>query len=250
MSDLRSTTPSSQEPFEYNFLEKLKFPVCVISTKGELVYRNTYFSELIVSGEPMASLDLTHPFFPEYRKRLALAYQKAMTGNHARCFAVMKNPREEQIPVEIYLFPMNDDTEVTSVIVFFKQVDGRGLSFDRGMIPSVENQDYVGDTNLLEFAPFPILRMNRDGGIIAASNSFEGFCEYLRAEVMCDKTLFWNMLSVYDSEKLRKAIHDVCESNTCFFPSSGYKNQLKIRTNPKIKCCYISAFAKQTFSCG
>jgi hypothetical protein len=59
----------------------MAFPVCIISSDGQLVFSNRVFFDLVGDTAGGIGLDAEHPFFPEYRKRLALAYQKVWVEN-------------------------------------------------------------------------------------------------------------------------------------------------------------------------
>ena len=70
---------------DLDILGALKYPVCIINADGILSYRNKSFLDLFDTGNHDTRLDWQHPFFPEYRKRIAQAYLSAMKGSEKRC---------------------------------------------------------------------------------------------------------------------------------------------------------------------
>lgn len=199
---------------DYSVFNLLNFPVCVIGAGGELIYRNDVFSGLI-KGDDDASiaLDTSHPFYSEYRKRIALSYHRALSGSETRCFAVLRGSGGEQIPVEIYLYPMKGPDGTPSILAFFKQVDARMVSFDGSVKPENEGE---ASSNIFEFSPFPIVRIDTDGGISALSASAELITGCPNDTILGHRNKFDDIFSSYDLERIRNGIRDILEGYASF----------------------------------
>jgi CheY-like chemotaxis protein len=133
-----------------------------------------------------------------------------------------------QLPVEIYLYPMILDAEMPAILAFFNQVDDRMMSFDKNMTP--ESDDFYADNiNMLEFAPFTIMRFAADLSLGAVSASADYLFGIAREKVLQDSEAFYSIFSPYDSERLRKAVTEINEGQ------SGFRRLLdtKITTHKK-----------------
>ena len=116
MTKERKSGKESALTSHYEIFESMKTPVCIIGVDGILNYGNKSFLQLYGSDEGGLRLDLQHPLYPEYRKRLAQAYLSTLQGNERQCFAVIESAKGKQIPAEIYLYPMLDGQEVTAIL--------------------------------------------------------------------------------------------------------------------------------------
>jgi CheY-like chemotaxis protein len=212
---------------DYSLFNSMGFPVCVINADGELVFSNDFFSRTVLHDGESASLDFSHPFFPEYRKRVAQAYQKAREGEGGRCFAVLRTEKDEQNPVEIYLYPSKDDDGRFSIIAFFMSVENRLTSFDASVTAS--GHSGVDQTNLFEFSPFPLVRFDKDFNIIAMSTSTEEMCGVPREDAIADPGKLFSTLLPFDLERIRKSISDILQGSGTF----RRVNDIKITTLKK-----------------
>lgn len=203
-------------PSSGTIFNSFKYPVCVINSSGELTYRNGPFRQLFESETSTVRLDWSHPFFPEYRKRIAMAYLRALKGSDRQCFAVMKSSEGKRIPVEIYLFPLFDNSAVSSILVFLKIVDDRLLSFDQSTSHLFDEEELQYGSRLFQFSPFPILRMNRQGQVVAASISLEGLLGYTLEELKKKRTLLFRSINLYDFERLRKVLQEIFGGSISF----------------------------------
>ena len=193
----------------YDIFDKLKFPVCVLSISGDLIFKNTVFSEIFSSeldNENTIALDVSHPLYSEYRRQIALSYHKALSGVDTRCFAVLRGADNTQIPVEIYLYPMSLDSCLPGILAFFKRVDDRAVSFDQSVMSDPLSSD---NQNLFEFSPFPIVRLNPEGEITMVSSSVERITGFPKDELFSDSSKFYEIFTAYDAERIKNSVKDV-----------------------------------------
>jgi PAS domain S-box-containing protein len=194
----------------YRLLDALSHPACIIGLSGEIIYTNKSFSDLFERTGQTITLDYTHPFSTEYRKRLAMAYMRALKGVERQVFAIMKASDGTKIPIELYLFPMFENERVSSILVFIKPlVDDRLQSFDHSTAVFLEQEDAATGMHFFEYSPFPIIRFDRQGTIINGSVSLEGFFGFSLAEMQDNRNVLFRTVSLYDFERVRKAVADI-----------------------------------------
>jgi PAS domain S-box-containing protein len=216
VEDLEGESKISSVDFISNTFNALQFPVCIIGKKGELIHSNREFRRLFKTDSDSVSLDWSHPFFPEYRRRIAVAYLRALKGQERQCFAVMRTSDGIKKPVEIYLYPMFMDTEVRSILVFLKIVDDRILSFDRSTAHLYDDENSGYDSNIFDFSPFPILRLDHSGNIIKASASVECLFGYSVDEMKAKRNILFKSATLYDFSRLRKSITRIWAGDIAF----------------------------------
>ena len=213
----------------YGIFNQLKFPVCVLSVSGELLFRNDVFSEIFVSseaGEKFIALDVDHPLYSEYRRQIALSYHKVLSGVDTKCFAVLKGADSAQIPVEIYLYPMNLDSCIPGILAFFKRVEDRALSFDSSILSDSSAQE---NQNLFEFSPFPIVRIDFNGSICLVSSSVEHITGFTKDEILEEPARFYEIFSAYDNERIKNSVRDILDGVSVF----KRLNDIRITTRKK-----------------
>ncbi|TAL37902.1 MAG: response regulator [Spirochaetes bacterium] len=194
----------------YRLLDALSHPACIIGLSGEMLFTNKPFTDLFEKSGQIITLDFTHPFSAEYRKRIAMAYMRALKGVERQVFAIMKGSDGKKIPMEIYLFPMFQDGSVSSILVFIKpQNDDRLQSFDHNTAMLLEHEDAATGMHFFEYAPFPIIRFDRQGSIVNASVSFEGFFGLGLGDLQDHRNVLFKAVSLYDFERIRKAVADI-----------------------------------------
>lgn len=201
---------------QYRVFESLPYPVLIVSTGGAPIYGNAAYLRFFQSGDSETRLDWQHPFFPEYRKRIAQSYLNALKGTETQCFAVINTPDGSQLPVEIYLFPMMHDGVVTSIMALMRIVDQRLLSFDRSTLSLITEDSAQYDRLHLEYSPVPILRVNEELEIIQCSHSLEGFLGYASEELLNQKLINGNSFFLYDADRVRNAILDIIGGKIAF----------------------------------
>ncbi len=201
---------------EYAIFEKLEQPICITGVDGQLHFANNSFKDLFATTEQTAQLDLKHPFFPEYRKRVALAYIQALNGNDKQCFAIINAPNGNSVPVEIYLFPMVSSGNVTAILTILKIVDERLLSFDRSTLTLISEENFQYDKLHFEFSPMAILRFDEEMKIIQCSRSCEGFLGYSNPELIEKQKVKYSSLFTYDAERIKKSVMDIFAGVTPF----------------------------------
>lgn len=206
-----------------DLIEMFRYPVCIIRRDGEIEYRNQSFKDFTRDGDNNITLDLQNPIAPMYRKRLAQAYVNALDGYEKKCFAVMRSANNEQTPVEIYLFPLFEGEEVTKILVFFRFVENRLISFDGTTAMMLEGDDNQYNPNLFEFSPFPILRIDINGEILKISASSEALFGLTREEISNDSSKIVSCISTYDYQKFRKAFESIIDGKLSFKRLSNIK---------------------------
>jgi PAS domain S-box-containing protein len=207
--------------------ESLNYPVCVIGVDGMVSYGNNAFKNLYGSGSGELRLHIEHPFYPEYRKRLAQAYLAARNGTEKQCFAVIESTDGKQIPVEIYLFPMFEGEKVEAILALLRIVDDRLLSFDRSTLSQISEDNFQYDNLLFEFSPMPIMRLNENMEIIRCSHSLEGFLGYTQDELIERKKVQLQSIFPYDADRIKKSAIEIL-SGTLPFQRKG---EIKITTS-------------------
>jgi CheY-like chemotaxis protein/PAS domain-containing protein len=212
--DARAVLPADTS---FGVFDSLNHPVCVIGLHGDILYANGRFSSFFEGAGGSMSIDLSHPFSPEYRKSVALAYTKALKGGDRRCFAVMKTTDGRRLAVEIFLFPMFRDEAVVSILAFLKPVsDDRIISFGRNTAIMAADDEPLANSGIFDFAPFPIVRFDREGAIVSGSASVESFFGHALADLQNNRNLLFRSVSLYDFERLRKAVSDVFDGRAGF----------------------------------
>jgi len=136
-----------------------------------------------------------------------VSYLRALKGQERRCYAVMKTATGERLPVELYLFPVYANGDVTSILAFLKIVDNRIISFDGSA--SVLMEEDVRLSPIYEFSPNPIIRMNPEGEFLYASPSLENFIGYGQGELVKNPKIILKAVSHYDMQKIRKAFQEI-----------------------------------------
>jgi len=119
----------------------------------------------------------------------------------------MKTATGERLPVELYLFPVYANGDVTSILAFLKIVDNRIISFDGSA--SVLMEEDVRLSPIYEFSPNPIIRMNPEGEFLYASPSLENFIGYGQGELVKNPKIILKAVSHYDMQKIRKAFQEI-----------------------------------------
>ncbi len=201
---------------ECQIFEMLKHPVSIIGKDGLIQYANRAYHEFFNTGSSDTRLDWEHPFFPEYRKRIAQSYMAALRGAEKRCFAIVNSPGGSHIPVEIHLFPMFTGAEVSSILALMIIVDDRLLSFDRSTLSIITEENFQYDNLHLEFSPMPIVRMSEDMQIIKCSHSLEGFIGYTAEEILNEKAVTFDTLFAQDAERIKKAAAGILSGENTF----------------------------------
>ncbi|HPI13275.1 MAG TPA: response regulator [Spirochaetota bacterium] len=209
------TALSADTSFEV--FDSLNHPVCVIGLDGDIIYANGRFSSFFDDAGGSMSIDLSHPFSPEYRKSIALAYTRAIRGADRRCFAVMRTPDDRRIAMEIHLFPMFRAESVVSILAFLKPVsDDRIVAFGRNAAIMTSDDEPMANSGIFDFAPFPIVRFDRKGSIVGGSASVEAFFGHSLADLQTNRNLLFRSVALYDFERLRKAVSDVFDGRAAF----------------------------------
>ncbi|HEY1406878.1 MAG TPA: response regulator, partial [Spirochaetota bacterium] len=200
---------------DYSLFNSMNFPVCVIGADGQLAFFNTVFRETILGTEDTATLDFHHPFYPEYRKRIALSYQRAREGENTKCFAVIRSPSGSQLPVEIYLYPIQNDVTNSDILAYFISVDNRVASFN-DFASSLSGTEFIENINIFEFSPFPIIRFDKDFNILAISASSEEMTGIARDEILATPQKLFSTLLPFDVERLKRNIAEIFNGNAAF----------------------------------
>ncbi len=209
------TGSDTTNPEEF-VLNHLKHPVCIIGKDGLLQYSNQSFQQFFKTNGKDIRLDWEHPFFPEYRKRLATAYLNVLKGSDKHCFAIINTPDGLQVPLEIYLFPLFTDNTVTSILAMLKIVDDRLLSFDRSTLSLISEENFKYDSLHYEYSPVPIIRINDNEEIIKCSQTMEGFLGYTAEEILSEKQVTIDVIFHQDYEKVKKAVHGILNGEIPF----------------------------------
>ncbi len=200
------TDPAS---FTSSFFESLNSPVCIIGVDGIITYANKSFHDMVDNGGKDIRLDLEHPLFPEYRKRVATAYIQALKGMETQCFAVINLPDGTQKPIELYLFPLYENEKVDAILTMIRFADKRLLSFDRTTLSFISEENFKYDNLHFEFSPVPILRINEVREIVKVSQSFEGFFGFTSEDIFERKALNIDSIFIQNSDNIKKAISNI-----------------------------------------
>jgi PAS domain S-box-containing protein len=207
---------SSPEQSRYQIFESLDHPLCILGVDGAFLYGNGAFKRFFRPSESSIHLAWEHPFFPEYRKRIALAYLSAIKGTEKQCFAMINSSDGKQLPVEIYLYPLYENDAVTSILALMKIVDERLLSFDRSTLSIISEDNFHSDSLHFEFSPLPIIRVDEKHAIVRCSHSADSFFGYTGDEQIEKKCYSLQELFPYDSEKIKKAVSEFMSGERTF----------------------------------
>ena len=216
LGNYKKTGDFSPVSTDYSVFEALEQPVCILGVDSLLQYANSHFRKLFSTDESSVQLDWKHPFFPEYRKRIAQAYIQALKGIDKQCFAMINSPNGESIPVEIYLYPMFTEGKVHAILSILKIVDERLLSFDRSTLTLISEENFQYDKLHFEFSPMAIIRFNENMEITQCSRSCEGFLGYSHEELVEKHKIDYTNLFIYDSERIKKSVKDIFSGITPF----------------------------------
>ena len=200
---------------DYSLFNSMNFPVSVIGADGQLVFFNSVFKNLILGDGESATLDFHHPFYPEYRKRIAISYQRAREGEDTKCFAVIRSSSGTQVPVEIYLYPIQNEGAQNDIVAFFISVDNRVTSFN-DYAASTNGTELIENINIFEFSPFPIVRLDRDLNILALSASTEEMTGIPRDEILLSPQKMFATILPFDMERMKRNISDIFNGNAAF----------------------------------
>ncbi len=190
----------------YAVFESMNQPVTIIGRDGSILYGNGAYRDLVPVDGDDARLDWQHPFFPEYRARIARAYLSAMDGENARCFAVLDSKARGQIPVEICLFPLYADGTVASIAAIMIVIDDRLVSFDPSTLSAISEDNFRYDNLYFEFSPMPIARIDGEMRISRCSRSMEGFIGYSCREILEEKGATLELLFGPESDRIKKTV--------------------------------------------
>ncbi|MBN1533968.1 MAG: response regulator [Spirochaetes bacterium] len=212
----RAGDNTSPAPQDFQILESLRYPACILGSDGILLYGNSTFRRYFRTENNAMRLDWEHPFFPEYRKRIAQSYLNALKGQETRCFAVLNSPEGTQLPVEIYLFPMHTGESVTSIMVFLNIVDDRILSFNRTTLSMISEENFNYESMLYEFSPVPIVRFNQRSEIIRCSQTAESFLGISMADTKNGSPFPLKSAFIYDADRIKNAITEITGGTSTF----------------------------------
>jgi PAS domain S-box-containing protein len=203
--------------FDYRIFELLKHPVSIIGTDGLVIYANKAYRERFDSACNDIRLDSHHPFFPEYRKRIAQSYLAALHGSEKRCFAVLNSQDGNRLPVEMYIFPMFRGDSVHSILALMIIVEDRLLSFDQSTLSIISDENYQYDNLLFEYSPMPIVRINEDLQITKCSLSLKGFLGYDAEEILDERSVKFETIFTPDADKIKKAAYCIFSGERTFY---------------------------------
>jgi CheY-like chemotaxis protein len=212
----RAGDDMSPAPQEFQILESLRYPACILASDGMLVYGNSTFRKFFRTENNDMRLDWEHPFFPEYRKRIAQSYLNALKGQETRCFAVLNSPDGTQLPVEIYLFPMMAGESVSSIMVLLNIVDDRILSFNRSTLSMISEDNFQYESLLYEFSPMPILRFNQKAEVIKCSQTAESFLGFSMNDIREGTPFPLKSAFIYDADRIKNAITEITGGTSTF----------------------------------
>ncbi len=203
-------------PLEYRIFESLKHPVSIIGKDGFVTYANRAYHDRFGPASSDIRLDRGHPFYPEYRKRIAQSYLAALHGSEKRCFAVLVSQGEGPLPVEMYIFPLFHDGSVHSILALMVIVEDRLLSFDQSTFSIISDENYRYDNLLYEYSPMPILRINEDMRIIKCSSSLKGVLGHDPEEILGEEPVKFDAVFAPDAEKIKKAACSIFSGERTF----------------------------------
>jgi CheY-like chemotaxis protein len=200
----------------FSIFEKFKNPVCVITSEGVVSFGNAAFRSYFQSGQDDVQLDWAHPLFPEYRKRIARAYLTALGGNDVQCFAVLRSSDDRRVPVEIILFPINGDGQVTAILAMIKVLDSKLLVFDSSTLSYISEESFQYDNLHYEFSPIPIVRINENFETIKWAQVSETYFGFNPEELADDRVLDIFSLVTYDSDRIKNCVTEILNGSANF----------------------------------
>ncbi|MFW6364859.1 MAG: response regulator [Spirochaetota bacterium] len=194
----------------YDVIQSLTVPACVINQHGELIFQNSEYTNLFKTDTENITLDDEHEFYNEYRRRLALSYNRALEGHASKSFIVIKSVHGDKIPVEIYLYPLTFSGNEHGIVMLLNRVDDRVVSFDRKL--------HSGDSGspLYDFAPFPVLIINENLDIVNAGSHALHMLGLGLEQLQSSPELFFSLFSSYAAERIKKAVYNITHKEKSF----------------------------------
>ena len=200
---------------KYKIFEELNQAVSIIGTNGLLLYSNSEFEKLFkIDSE--TRLDLQHPFYPEYRKKIAKAYIGALNGTTKHCFAVLRTKDEERKSSEIYLFPLFENGEVTSILSTIQLVENRLLSFDDSTNLLISEEDAIYDKLYYEMSPTLHLRLHISEKIANCSQSLEGYLGYSIKDIIKKEKYDLKTIFNKDYDRIKSSLKSITNQEIPF----------------------------------
>ncbi len=225
--EIRPAMGNAQSPLRASFdmFDDLNFPVCVIGTDGSLIARNGSFIRIFDTEQSAPHLDLTNPFFPEYRRKIAIAYLRARKGQRRNCYAIMKTADDRKMPVEIFLYPLFSGKEVASILVFIHILDDKENHINR--FSAAAKMTTAEVPPVYEFSPAPVIRISAEGKLLFANSAAENFIGYSLLELSNNTQVVFKSVSDFDLQKIKKAFQEILDGQ------SGCKRLSEIRVVAK-----------------
>ncbi len=210
--EIRPAMGNAQSPLHPSFdvFESVNFPVCVIGADGSLIARNGAFKRLFDGEQRTPHLDLTNPFSPEYRRKIAIAYLRARKGQRRNCYAVVKTADDRKMPVEIFLYPLFVGKEVSSILVFLHILLDEKENHITRLYPA-HKAVHDAIPPVYEFSPAPVIRMTTEGKLLFANPAAENFIGYSWMELSNNPKILLKLVSDFDLQKLRKAFQEITD---------------------------------------
>ncbi len=195
---------------EYDVVKNLGVPSCIIDQNGELIFQNDDYSALFNTSTDNITLDDEHEFYNEYRRRIAVSYNKALEGSSSKAFVIIKTAHGEKLPVELYLYPLQYSENENGILMLLNKVEDRVVSFDR-KVYSVDNS-----SPLYDFAPYPILILNDNLQILKAGSSALHLIGSGIEQLRQKPELFFCLFSSYNAERIKTAVHEITQQRKSF----------------------------------
>jgi CheY-like chemotaxis protein len=195
---------------EYEIINQLKVPACVINHHGEMIFQNLEYSNLISESSDNITLDENHEFYNEYRRRLAVCYNRALEGNSSKSFVVIRTVKKKKLPVELYLYPVKFSSEENGIFILLNIVDDRVVSFDRKL------QDVHASDPLYDFSPFPIITLDENQVVTKASSAALHLFSTTLDQLQRKSELLFSFFSISKADKIKNAVIEIIKRNKSF----------------------------------
>ncbi len=201
---------------KYFLLDCLNMPACVLNLDGNLIYSNKSFSDFFPEGKMDFRLDFEHPFFSEYRKKVAQCYLSAKNGHSKQCFAMINSSEGSHLPVEVFFFPIFDGNAQTGIASVINVVDPKSASIEKSGSRLIFESKLDYDDIYYEFSPMNIIRLNEKYEIIKQSRTIESSLGYTSEELTKNAEQACRIIFPLETEKILKAAAEIFMGNMPF----------------------------------
>lgn len=194
----------------FDVFNKLNIPICVINRDGSIIAKNDEFIRLFDVREELPTINLSTTFSPEYRRKVAISYLRALKGQKRQCEALVNMPNGVQIAIHIFLYPIFEGKEVISILVLIHVLPGKDVLGNTLLIGN-KKFSHLAIPTVYDFLPFPLFRFSPKGKLLYGNSAAENFFGWSIQEIKNNPQLLLKTLSEFDLQKIKKAFQEIVD---------------------------------------